>query len=74
MNKILIELNEKINWYKGHLGEYQRNNDKENADYFKTYIDGLLFARDIVISYHVVGPICPDCQKSIRDCMCTNIC
>ncbi|KKM80946.1 hypothetical protein LCGC14_1334640 [marine sediment metagenome] len=48
MKKVIEKLTEQIEMHERHLMAFYQNNDKENISYFQPFIDGLLFARDLL--------------------------
>ena len=52
MKKVIEKLNEQIEMHERYLMAFYQNGDKENISYFQTFLDGLLFARDLLEEEH----------------------
>ena len=48
MKKIIAKLNEEIEMHERRLKIYRQRNDEENIRYFRPFIAGLRFARDLM--------------------------
>ena len=48
MKKIIAKLNEEIEMHERRLKIYRQRNDEENIRYFRPFLDGLLFVRDLL--------------------------